>query len=50
MQNFNAPSPAAYSLPGLLDKLSAFPILDFDPEYEELDREFAEIRLHFNHQ
>jgi hypothetical protein len=50
MQQFYSPSPAAYSLPGLLDRLSAFPINEFDSEYEELDREFAERRLQFDHQ
>jgi len=33
----------------IIDELSAFDDLEFDTAQEELEREFAELRLIFNH-
>jgi hypothetical protein len=38
---------AAYHLASLLDELSAGCDDEFDDTYEELEREFAELRLQF---
>jgi hypothetical protein len=45
MQHLQNASPAIYRLPSLLEELSAGCDSEFDFAYEELDREFAEIRL-----
>jgi hypothetical protein len=37
-------------LVSLLDEMSAGCDPDFDAAYEELEREFAELRLHFGNQ
>jgi hypothetical protein len=50
MQNIqNAPSTISH-LASLLDDLSAGCDPDFDAAYEELDREFAEVRLHLGNE
>jgi hypothetical protein len=37
----------AYRLPALLDELSADTGFEYDPALDDLEREFAEIRLGF---
>jgi hypothetical protein len=45
----NAPT-SIFQLVSLLDELSAGCDPDFDAAYEELDREFAERRLHLGNE
>jgi hypothetical protein len=45
MQHINAIQFATSRLASALDDLAARGIPEFDPTYEELDREFAELRL-----
>jgi hypothetical protein len=50
MQNIQHAETNAYRLVSLLDELSAGCDPEFDATYEDLDREFAERRLHFGNQ
>ena len=47
MQHIHDTHAAGYHLVSLLDELSAGCDPEFDAAYEELDREFAELRLQF---
>jgi hypothetical protein len=47
MQYIQETYSAAYRLPGLLDELSAGCDSEFDVVYDDLEREFAELRLQF---
>ena len=49
MQPINEIVSTAYRLTSQLDELSAGCDPEFDAAYEELDREFAEIRLQLGH-
>ena len=50
MQNLHAITAETYRLASLLSDYEAGCDPDFDAEYEELEREFAELRLSFDHQ
>lgn len=50
MQTSHTITAEAFRLTSLLSDYAAGCDPEFDAEYEDLDREFAELRLHFNHQ
>jgi hypothetical protein len=50
MQHSHTVTTSAYRLVSQLDELSAGCDPEFDATYEELDREFAEIRLQLGNQ
>jgi hypothetical protein len=45
MENIHTTSSAIFHLASVLDELSAGCDPDFDADYEDLDREFAEARV-----